>query len=78
MEGRASRIIRSQLDFQLGRRAVAGALCGGQLNGFRHRGRRMTEDHRSPREDVIKVAVSVDIIEACALGVLNESRLPAH
>ena len=43
-----------------------------------HRGMGMAEDHRSPRSDVIDVAVAVHIPETRSPRALDEGRFPSH
>ena len=59
------------------RRAETRAAAQGRFEGFDHRRVIVPEDHRSPRADVIDVAVAVDVEQVCPFGTVEEDRLAA-
>ena len=50
----------------------AGPFLGGSNNRFDHLGVGMSEDHRSPRSDVIDQPTTIDVEKIGSLGVINE------
>ena len=67
-----------QLDLALGRRAEGKALHGGLLHRLQHRGMAVPEDHRSPRSDVVDVALAVRVPEVRPQRARDETRCAAH
>ena len=58
--------------------AKAGGAPGNAFNGLHHRGKRVAQDHRAPRTEVIDVAIAVRVGEPCPFGALDERRRAAH
>ena len=69
---------RGQLN--LGRRGgtETGAVDRGRMNGPDDGGVGMSEDHRSPGTDKVKVLISVYIEDRCPLRPLDEDRIATH
>ncbi len=66
-----------ELELERARRAVARAAANRLLERGDDAGMRVTEDERPPGEDVVDVAVPVDVDEVRALSALDEHRAAA-
>ena len=63
-----------EFNFALGGRAKREAVERGFLHGFEHHGIAVTQNHRTPRADVVDVALAVGIPKISALGALHKTR----
>ena len=66
-----------ELELERARRAEARSLPQRLLERGDDTRMRVAEDQRAPREDVVDVAVPVDVDEVCALAALDEERRAA-
>ena len=70
--------LSSELDLQLGWRAVACSARDGFANGFDNNRMRVAKYHWSPRPDVIDVTVAIHIHDVSPGGLANEDRRAAN
>src|SRR5262249_43078391 len=66
-----------QPDFRRGGGAKAGAVRRGPPDRLQHMRVGVPKDERSPRADIVNVAVAIGVVEVGTLSALDEERLAA-